>query len=117
MSLRSITSGLFSALSRPHRPSELIGCWHLERDDGQTPQTEIQFCSDGRLLYSTLEGDRWQIIRLTWRVEGDMIISDQPSAPREERTFYELSPDGTLTLTNDGKQTRYRKGPKRAPVV
>jgi hypothetical protein len=44
---------------------------------------------------------------LTWRVEGDVLISDQPSHPQEVRTQFRFEADGALILANEGVETRY----------
>jgi hypothetical protein len=44
---------------------------------------------------------------LTYRVEDDLLITDQPSSPREERTRFWFSPDGRLVLDYEGVQARY----------
>lgn len=52
--------------------------------------------------------DRRQIIKLTWRVEGDEIVSNQPSSHREERTKYSFE-NGRLILTFGGERTSYHR--------
>lgn len=96
--------------------TDLIGCWQLvESADGQGEPAEADFRADGRLFYSVLSGDRWQIMRLVYRIDGDAVVTDQPSAPREERTRFALEPDGTLILEFGGERSRFRRGPKVAP--
>ena len=90
--------GLLDRLGRESSTSgaaDLVGVWHLVRSDILPPgEAELDIGDDGRLLYSIRDGDKWQIMRLTYRIEGDTIVSNQPSAPREER---------------------FRRGEKRAP--
>jgi hypothetical protein len=96
----------------------LLGCWQLVRaaEDAVEP-AEAEFREDGWLLYSVLSGSRWQVMRLKFRVEGDLVVTDQPSAPREERTRYSLEPDGTLLLEFGGTRSRYRRASKVAPGI
>jgi len=84
-------------------------------EGGQGEPAEADFRADGRLHYSVLSGDRWQIMKMVYRVEGDVIVTDQPSSPREERTRFALQPDGTLILELGGERTRFRRAPKVAP--
>lgn len=39
-------------------------------------------------------------MRLTYRVEGNMLITDQSSSPCEERTEFSLTSDGRLAVKN-----------------
>ena len=99
-------------------PTNLIGCWHLVPTGKPDEEpSELEFREDGTLLYSIEAKDRWQIMRLTYRVEGAELVTDQPSAPHEERTLYTISPAGELELDFAGERSRYAKGEKRAPTV
>jgi hypothetical protein len=96
----------------------LVGCWQLVRPaEGPFEPTEVEFLEDGRCRYSVLAGDRWQIMKLTYRVEGDTLITDQPSRPREERTRFHLEPDGVLHLEFGGIVDQFRRAKKVAPSV
>lgn len=110
---------LSTLLGRKNRGSGiLVGCWHLVRVDGQPFEpAEADFREDGMLYYSVLSGTRWQIMKLTYRVDGDTLITDQPSSPREERTRFVLAQAGTLTLELGGVQGLFKRGEKRAPEV
>jgi hypothetical protein len=44
---------------------------------------------------------------LTFRIDGDTIITDQPSAPREEWTRFEIDTDGKLILWFSGEPATY----------
>ena len=97
--------------------SELVGCWQLvESPDGEAEPAEADFRADGRLQYSVLSGGQWQIMRLVYRIEGNVIVTDQPSSPHEERTGFALQPDGTLILDFGGQRSRFKRGPKVAPA-
>lgn len=37
-------------------------------------------------------------MKLTYRVEDDVLVTDQPSALREDRTDFVFEPDGALVL-------------------
>jgi hypothetical protein len=88
---------------RDSAKSRLVGTW---RQVG-SPNNSIQFFGDGRLEYRTIEGDRVQISKLTYQVSGNEIISNQPSAPREERTTFAFEKSGVLRLTYQGEESRY----------
>ena len=80
----------------------LLGRWY-GKFNGQA--MAVEFAPDGKLACVFLEGDKQQIIRLTYSVDGDVLVTDQPSSPRPERTKAEFS-RGDLILELQGVQTR-----------
>ena len=96
--------------SEPHSPP-LIGTWRSDPVDSAGVQSygdvTLKFGPDGTLLYIVHETDQDQVIRLMFRVEGDFIVTDQPSQPRPERTKYEVTDDGKLVLAFGGEESRY----------
>ena len=78
----------------------LAGTWRQLED----PNISMVFFPDGRLEYRTIEGDVVQIMKLTYRIDGRDIVSNQPSAPREERTAFRI--EGSRF---DGDQRNGRK--------
>lgn len=88
--------------------AQLIGSWLLE--PGQ-PDVEAElgrhamlFADGGDLIYSIAHGDGVARMLLTWRVDGDALVTDQPSNPHEERTAFRL--EGDELLVGDA---RYRR--------
>ncbi|MBE7448007.1 MAG: hypothetical protein HS111_03700 [Kofleriaceae bacterium] len=84
----------------------LVGSWMVDPEDdvalARFGNVVIRFAADGALTY-TIRGDgKDQIVLLRYRVEGDELISNQPSAPRQERTRFRLASDGRLVLQNEG---------------
>ena len=77
----------------------------------------MDFRADGSLTYAVPSADRWQIMKLTCRVEGSVLVTDQASSPREVRTSFERQADGLLVLASAGHRSWFSKGPKRAPAV
>jgi hypothetical protein len=61
----------------------------------------LEFRTDGTLFYTIVDSAKHQTAVLSFRVEGDILITDQPSAPREHRTHFEIAPDGRLFLDDD----------------
>jgi hypothetical protein len=101
---------------RPAPRAEVVGCWQLvQAPDAPSEPAEVDFRPDGRLFYSVLSGDRWQIMKLTYQVEGEMLVTDQPSSPRKEKTRFALEEDGRLMLEFGGQRSWFRRGPKMAP--
>jgi hypothetical protein len=109
--------GLFRRKSR--LDPALVGCWHLVRAEAELDAGEnvdMAFRPDGTLQYSIDAGEKWQIIRLTYHVAQGQLVTDQPSAPREERTPYAFDADGLLILGPPGERSWYRRGLARAPA-
>lgn len=44
---------------------------------------------------------------LTYRVEGDVLVTDQPSDPREERTKFKFTASGNLVLLREQRPATY----------
>ena len=80
---------------------KLIGKWRLVKaengfdlEDG----VDMIISSDGKMEYGIQSGSKNQIINLTFRLEGNLLISDQLSNPKEE--FTQIMFDGDLLLLN-----------------
>jgi len=106
-------------MGRPHMDTGgLIGCWQrIEPSVEGELAAEIQFRGHGQLRYCVLTFDSWQIMKLTYCVEGDALITDQPFAPRMERTRILFEQDGTLVLEYQGVRSKFRRGDCLAPDV
>lgn len=89
----------------------LVGAWIVDRTDlrglADLGDVLLEFGEGGGLLYTIRGPDRDQIMKLRYTVEGSTILTDQPSAPRIERTAYALSEDGKLTLAFGGVPYRF----------
>jgi hypothetical protein len=81
----------------------LIGTWVADVTDQVTRErcgdVTMSFEANGSLTYAVRTQDKKEIILLGYRVDGDQLITDQPSAPREERTQFAFTSDGRLELT------------------
>ena len=98
----------------------LLGTWQLDAADEHLEMNdpvEMEFRPGGELIYAVQAGGSWQIMRLTYRVEGSRLITDQPSSPREESTAFKFDAGGALVLDYGGATTVFVRGPKRAPDV
>ena len=96
---RSSATGRAQATTPSLPTPVLLGCWQLVRsaDDPSEP-AEADFRADGQLFYSVLSGDRWQVMKLLYEVDGEVLVTDQPSSPRKERTRFAFGGDGMLML-------------------
>lgn len=91
----------------------LLGTWTSDPDDptrkNRDRSVTLIFNSDGTLIYIAHKSDRDQVMRLTYRSKSGVIVTDQPSQPKQERTKYKIEQDGTLLLEFGGRKTRYKK--------
>ncbi|MCE2901486.1 MAG: hypothetical protein ACK6DP_03550 [Gemmatimonas sp.] len=62
----------------------LLGTWRLMRADPQldfAPGVRMEFRAGGELRYHVDVGGKDQVISLVYRVDGDMLHTDNPAAP------------------------------------
>lgn len=45
------------------------------------PGVRMEFCTDGQLRYHIDVGGRDQVVELIYRVDGDLLYTDNPSSP------------------------------------
>lgn len=74
----------------------LLGKWSSEPGSGE--DTNLEFNEGGQLDYTIVGAEKLQKIFLTYRIENNTLITDQPSHPREERTPFMFTEDGKLVL-------------------
>ena len=91
----------------------LIGCWVIDSADQNAlaalGNVVLDFAEDGHLTYTVRGEGKSQVVDLRYRIEGTTIVTDQPSAPRAERTGFSFSEDGALTLLFDGVPYRFHR--------
>jgi hypothetical protein len=89
----------------------LFGKWRLDPTDVAARDTfgevALEFKRDGSLTYVIEEAAKYDVMLLRYRIEGNELITDQPSSPKEERTRYSFTDDGKLILALGGLQARY----------
>lgn len=90
----------------------LLGTWIRDPEDAESVRkfgnVKLHFTADGQLIYTILDEHKDQKIFLTYRVENNVLITDQPSAPREERTKFQITEEGKLEQEDsDGLTSRY----------
>ena len=90
----------------------LLGCWVLvsgQQTVDAGDRVEMQFKPSGELVYAVHEAEKWQLMLLTFKVEGNTIVSNQLSAPREERTAFSFPASNQLSLDRSGNVTSYKR--------
>jgi hypothetical protein len=82
-------------------PDWLFGRWRLLRADPEldfTPGVRMDFRPGGHLMYTLpLEGREYDVA-LIYRVEGETLRTDNPSAPHATSTRFTLGAGGVLHL-------------------
>lgn len=82
--------------------NQLIGCWISDPDfPREREKACMEFTENGKLIYTIIGEKSDQMIFLTYRVENNVLITDQPSHPKEERTLFYFMSDGKLVLIHD----------------
>ena len=101
---------MFWKKSNKGRPKDLEGRWAVDTSDATTlnelGDVALEFDADGRLTYTIKLPDKLQAILLTYRVEGNTIVTDQPSHPDEQRSEFEVDGDRLVVLFG-GQQSRF----------
>lgn len=89
----------------------LIGKWKSDPDDpstqaiyGHVTQT---FHEDGRLIYVSHSTGKDQVMHLVYTIDGDELVTDQPSAPAEHRTRFSFDDRDRLILEDEGERSRF----------
>jgi len=89
-------------------PAELLGTWISDPNDragiDEFGNLSLEFVSDGSLKYTIHTEATDQIMLLSCRVEDGVLVSNQASAPREERTPYSIDSAGKLTVSFQGRR-------------
>ncbi len=92
--------------SKKQIDSRIIGKWIA--DSTEFSNSQMTFTSNGKLIYEITENGKVSIMNMIFETRGDLIISNQPSHPRIEKTKYSISGD-LLTLDYNGVISKYKK--------
>jgi hypothetical protein len=71
--------------------ARLLGRWRLVRADASltfAPGVRMEFAHGGRLLYEFIAGGRRHSVKLLYRVDGQMLRTDNPAAPHEAMAMF-----------------------------
>ncbi|HEX2684280.1 MAG TPA: hypothetical protein VHL77_10120, partial [Ferruginibacter sp.] len=92
--------------------NELLGIWKADASHSPTidnfGNATMEIKPDGQLVYSIFEDGVDQRMLLTYEIDGNFLVTDQPSAPKKERTEFCIV-DGKLELDYDGLKARFIK--------
>ena len=91
--------------------NEILGAWVVDMEDltslEKLGEVLLTFSKEGILRYSIFNGEKEEVILMTYKLENDIIETSQPSHPEEiNRTQYKLI-GGVLYLNFNGEQSRF----------
>jgi hypothetical protein len=81
--------------------ARLLGRWRLFRSAPGldfAPNVQMEFLDGGRLRYTFDAGDVAQSIMLIYRVEGDILFTDNPLAPHATTTRFSFGAGDVLVI-------------------
>jgi hypothetical protein len=82
-------------------PDWLLGQWRLLRAEAGldfAPGVRMDFAPGGRLRYSFVVDGRLHEVVLVYRVEADVLRTDNPAAPHATATRFALGAGGVLVF-------------------
>ncbi len=100
-------SGYASGMTHDWTHNWLHGTWQLLRADPSldfAPGVRMEFRVDGTLCYHVDVGGREQVIQLLYRIEGDLLRTDNPAAPHSMSVRIAHGSGDTLLLDFGGPQ-------------
>jgi hypothetical protein len=86
-------------------PPWLLGSWRLLRADPAlefAPGVRMEFLAGGRLRYTIPLAGREAVVPLIYRVEGDVLRTDNPAAPHATATPFALGAGDVLVFDFSG---------------
>lgn len=90
---------------------DFIGSWKTDQRDAQAePQdgdVTIAFNSDGTAKYCIYYLDKRDVVQLTYKVDGDHIVTEQPPRRLPLRTRFAFNADGSLLLWFNNVKGRF----------
>ena len=96
----------------PHdsTPEWLFGRWRLMRSDPVLdfgPGVRMEFCPGGHLRYTLAVEGHELVVPLIYRVTGDLLETDNPSAPHAMSTHLSLGAGDMLILDFAGARAMF----------
>ena len=107
--------GFLTFLSRKNNSApdtRFMGRWKLLKNEGAIEigdSVTMTFTEDGKLIYVIHQKDSKQIMNLVFRVDGNHLVTNQPSHPQEEKTTFSFDSEGNLILDYDGNKSWFTR--------
>ena len=94
---------------------QLVGRWKSDMNDEVTRSgvgAVIQeFFPDGLLMYAAQQNGQTAVLELRYRLDGEWLVTDQPSAPREDRARVALDAGGRLVIGSGSERVVFLRAP------
>jgi len=90
----------------------LLGTWRLVKSAGEIDSGDgitMTFMDNGRILYVIHRKDSDEIMNLVFTVDGDRLVTNQPSRPKAESTKFLFDGEGHLVLDYGGSKTWFAR--------
>lgn len=88
---------------------DLIGSWQIDPNDIEARKeygdVKMIFNNKGSLTYEIREHEKLQIIKMTFVVDGNFLITDQESSPNKEKTEFLLLDERLVLIYGNQKST------------
>ena len=95
------------------KKSSLIGTWSSDINDKITLDSvgncKMTFTKNGELIYDIIENNKIQRINMVYFIKEDVIYSNQPSSPKQEKTKFTFYNEYTLILEFEGQSTKFKR--------
>jgi hypothetical protein len=69
----------------------------------------MEITDDGKLIYTVNEHEKSEIINLIYKVNGNVLITDQPSKPKKEKTKFSFEANGQLLLQYGNSKSWFKR--------
>jgi len=93
--------------------AKLAGCWETdpacERTQELYGRVIVDFSPEGLMVWTLFEDGKQKKIYLTYELDGEFLVTDQPSHPKIERTRFRFLDDDHLLLAYGGKESTFRR--------
>ena len=94
------------------KDEDLLGRWEFEKSEPAGSGFEgsaMEFEGNGKLTYASPTEGGTGLMVLTWRIEDAFLVTDQPSAPQENRTKFAFEGTDRLRLEYSGVTSWYAR--------
>lgn len=90
----------------PFNPQDILGIWTLlppsVYHEPGVDEITAEFLKNGALRYVISLPDKKQVINLTYKIENDELITDQPSRPEPDTAHITRLDSQSLVLSSHG---------------
>lgn len=90
---------------------QIIGKWRSDPANAEAiaayGDVSLDFSRNGALTYTIHPEGKRQIMLMTYRIDRDVLVTDQPSNRKEERTRFRITSEGKLFLEHEHRPSTY----------